>query len=170
MLGVNITDVIIKVSELTEISEETMRNAIDELHCPLELVPFYVLYYNVLNDCIKKDDDFVREYGENVIGVIESVSCIKYEQDFKNILLDCFILYRQLSSISLEEHISKIEKVISKYKNTEVNTICWFIIENLKRELLRLYSGSADFFKTAKSIIDDIKQTDEQYKEFLKTI
>ena len=170
MLGVNIADVIVRVSELREIDLDTMKKAIEEANCKPEVAPFHILYSTIAKDCEKIESNVAKSYAESVFDVIEEATGIIYSEQFRKAIIDCFALLRQNSEGAIDEYISDVEHVVDKYSDAPVGTIVWFVMEILKRELLGMYAGRIGYLAKLKALVEDVKPMDEQYNAMKETI
>ena len=55
-------------------------------------------------------------------------------------------------------------------KRSEISYYCGVALNSLKRELLRFYSYDYSSFQKMKNLIDELKPTDDLYKQCIKEI
>lgn len=170
MIGVNNADVIVKVNELQDIDPGTLLNALEEMHCGYENAPFYILFYNVAKDEEKVDAKEAEAYAAKTFDFISETTGIVYSEQFKNAIVDSFVLMRDGNFFTLDERIAAIEKLVEKYKDAKVGSIVWFMMEYMKRDLLGLCSVGSGYISKMKEMIAEVKPNDSVYRNMLKRI
>lgn len=169
-MGINMADVIIKINEFQKIDDETIIKAVEESTCtPINFI-FLVLYLEVIRNGCKISLNEAKRYAIQFIHSVESalsITCSKRERD---VISECFAVIKCGSYQTVADCVSSIELMADEYNDENPGTIVWVALNSLKRELLRFYSYDYSSFQKMKNLIDELKPTDDLYKQCIKEI
>lgn len=166
MMDINTADVVAKIIELKKIDAKTLDLCISEMHVDTEHIPYYLLCMLNNYSNISTTTANLSKYARDLIEMVEMSAGVKYDDDYKEIVTDYFVIHRSAKKLQTE----LLENTIKKHNNAAVGSLRWVINESMKRELLSCYSADIKYLDKMKSLIESCRTTDEVYKEIIDQI
>lgn len=166
MMDINTADVVAKIIELEKIDANTLDLCIAEMHVDTEYIPYCLLC--MLNNYSNISDTTANlaKYARDLIEMVETSVGMKYDDGYKEIVADYFVIHRSTKRLQTE----LLENTIKKHSSAAVGSIEWAINESMKRELLSCYSTDIRYLDRMKKLIENCRTTDEVYKEIIDRI
>lgn len=161
-----------KIQKLETISTTDIEIALADKPCNKGLELYAILCAkHIKSDLLPRPtEETLRKYASDVIKNIEIATGQTYNIETKAVVTEFFILDYKCDYTCIEKCILEYTNAINTYKNCVGGTLEWFLIEDIKRQLMFIYISKPIYLDSLKKLIKELINTEEMYLNYIQKI
>ena len=166
MFGVNQAIIVTRIAEMKEISINEIKNALEESKSSKGKELYYIMCAQPMQqvECTEVE---LRAYANSLIKKVEEATGSNYDESTKSAVVDFFIFDRKRNIDGIDKVISYCLKVLDAHKACRENTMEWFLMEDLKRQLMGIYAYDHTRIEDLKALITEVLKTEDAYNYYI---
>lgn len=166
MFGVNQAIIVTKIAEMKEISIEEIKNALEEQKSAKGKELYAIMCAQPMQQVVESTEDELRAYANALIEKVEAAAEQEYDESTKSAVVDFFLFDRKRSIEGIDKVISRCVAVLEAHKGCKANTMEWFLMEDLKRQLMGIYAYDHTHIEDLKALIAEVLSTEDAYNAY----
>lgn len=167
MFGVNQAIIVTRIAEMKEISIDEIKNALEESKSSKGKELYYIMCAQPMQPVVECTEAELQAYANSLIKKVEEATGIKYDERTKSAVVGFFIFDRKRNAESIDKVISYCLKVLDAHKDCVENTMEWFLMEDLKRQLMGIYAYDSTRIEDLKALINEVLKTEDAYNNYV---
>lgn len=167
MFGVNQAIIVTRIAEMKEISIDEIKNALEESKSSKGKELYSIMCAQPMQQVVECTEDELRAYANALIKKVEEVTGINYDESTKSAVVDFFIFDRKRNIDGIDKVISYCLKILDAHKACRENTMEWFLMEDLKRQLMGIYAYDHTRIEDLKALITEVLKTEDAYNYYI---
>ena len=167
MFGVNQAIIVTRIAEMKEISINEIKNALEESKSSKGKELYYIMCAQPMQQVVECTEVELRAYANSLIKKVEEATGSNYDESTKSAVVDFFIFDRKRDIDVIDKVISYCLKVLDAHKACRENTMEWFLMEDLKRQLMGIYAYDHTRIEDLKALITEVLKTEDAYNYYI---
>ena len=166
MFGVNQAIIVTKIAEMKEISGDEIKNALEEQKSAKGKELYAIMCAQPMQQVVECTENELRAYARALIEKVEEAVGQKYDESTKSAVVDFFLFDRMRGIEGIDKVIARCVAVLEAHKNCKENTMEWFLMEDLKRQLMGIYAYDHTHIEDMKDLINEVLNTEDAYNAY----
>lgn len=152
---------------MKEISINEIKNALEESKSSKGKELYYIMCAQPMQQVVECTEVELRAYANSLIKKVEEATGSNYDESTKSAVVDFFIFDRKRNIDGIDKVISYCLKVLDAHKACRENTMEWFLMEDLKRQLMGIYAYDHTRIEDLKALITEVLKTEDAYNYYI---
>ena len=167
MRGVYILDLMVKISELEEISGRDIKNAANKQeHEPIDMICDILFNGKLSSSEYKVEEAAYKTYLGNVLNTYEKVYNDTLDNDLKSSMIQLSYILRAKDFVDRDTIVDMLQKFIAEYSFKISNERIKYFVEYAKRTLMWIYVQDKRYYFDLRNLVEEVKATEVEYATY----
>lgn len=167
MRGVYILDLMVKISELEEISGQDIKNAANKQeHEPIDMICDILFNGKLSSSEYKVEEAAYKTYLENVLSTYEKAYNDTLDNDLKSSMIQLSYILRAKDFVDRDTIVDMLQKFIAEYSFKISNERIKYFVEYAKRTLMWIYVQDKRYYFDLRNLVEEVKATEVEYATY----
>ena len=167
MRGVHILDLMVKISELEEISGQDIKNAANKQeHEPIDMICDILFNGKLSSSEYKVEEAAYKTYLGNVLNTYEKVYNDTLDNDLKSSMIQLSYILRAKDFVDRDTIVDMLQKFIAEYSFKISNERIKYFVEYAKRTLMWIYVQDKRYYFDLRNLVEEVKATEVEYATY----
>lgn len=167
MRGVYILDLMVKISELEEISGQDIKNAANKQeHEPIDMICDILFNGKLSSSEYKVEEAAYKTYLGNVLNTYEKAYNDTLDSDLKSSMIQLSYILRAKDFVDRDTIVDMLQKFIAEYSFKISNERIKYFVEYAKRTLMWIYVQDKRYYFDLRNLIEEVKTTEVEYATY----
>ena len=167
MRGVYILDLMVKISELEEISGQVIKNAANKQeHEPIDMICDILFNGKLSSSEHKVEEAAYKTYLGNVLNTYEKVYNDTLDNDLKSSMIQLSYILRAKDFVDRDTIVDMLQKFIAEYSFKISNERIKYFVEYAKRTLMWIYVQDKRYYFDLRNLVEEVKATEVEYATY----
>ena len=167
MRGVYILDLMVKISELEEISGQDIKNAANKQeHEPIDMICDILFNGKLSSSEYKVEEAAYKTYLGNVLNTYEKVYNDTLDNDLKSSMIQLSYILRAKDFVDRDTIVDMLQKFIAEYSFKISNERIKYFVEYAKRTLMWIYVQDKRYYFDLRNLVEEVKPTEVEYATY----
>lgn len=167
MRGVYILDLMVKISELEEISGQDIKNAANKQeHEPIDMICDILFNGKLSSSEHKVEEAAYKTYLGNVLNTYEKVYNDTLDNDLKSSMIQLSYILRAKDFVDRDTIVDMLQKFIAEYSFKISNERIKYFVEYAKRTLMWIYVQDKRYYFDLRNLVEEVKSTEVEYATY----